>query len=103
MTSQSIEMDRILSAAQARMDAGEPACRHIPLAYTPPPGDSSLGNLPWMTEEESDRLAILRRLAVQNDGAEAAQIRIRAKVMLRKTRNLYTSDATCIETAGEST
>lgn len=90
------EMDRIIETAQARMDAGEPARRHIPLAYTPPPGDSSMGTLPWMTEDESSRLAALRHLASRNGATEAAA-RIAAKLMRRKAEKTYTSGVTCTE------
>lgn len=103
MTHYAAEMDRICSAAQARMDAGEPQRRHIPLAYTPPPGDSSLGNLPWMTEDEAAHLAELRLMVICEDSAWAAASRITARIVHRKAQKLSMSGATCSENGGIST
>jgi hypothetical protein len=45
-------LDSIWAEAQRRQDAGEPIRRAPQLGYTPPPGDSDMGLIPWMTEAE---------------------------------------------------
>lgn len=102
MTDHIGEMDRILSTAQARMDADEPAKRDLlsRMAYPPPPGDGYLGNLPWLTEDEAARLAALRHLASRQGSMDEAAARIAAKIMRRKAQKLNTSGETCAQSGG---
>lgn len=101
MTDYAAEMDRICSAAQARMDAGQPPLRVIGAHF--PMAQASAGNLPWMTEDEATRLAALRHLASRNGGADAAAARIAARIVHRKAQKLSMSPVTCTESGGIST
>lgn len=78
-THMSDELDAIYAAAEARRDAGERAARRIDLAYRVPPGDGDVGVLPWLTEEEADRIQALKRELFRIDSPQAAQERLAAK------------------------
>lgn len=79
------ELDGLLAEAQRRFDSGEQARRDLlsGLAYPPPPGDGDLGVLPWLTDEEADRVRVLR-IEAPRVGRDEAQARIDAKIAARR-------------------
>lgn len=77
------EMAALVDAAEARMASGAPPVRYMPMAYSVPAGDGGMGCIPWLSEDEAQRLHDLRLSVSACEQREAAQ-RIREKIYRRR-------------------
>ena len=77
------QLNAIYSAAEARMQAGEPCKRIIlpPCSY--PAGDGPIGCGAWMTESEADQAHQIK-LAIPANDCAGALLRLRAKHAARR-------------------